>query len=101
VETALHHLVVKAEKALDKQETALGVLLDIEGAFNTIRDALVRHCSDHTIVWWIRVNLDGRVAVAALNGFPFCSQYPGLFSGGYVVPTSMVPVGRRFAGQAQ
>jgi hypothetical protein len=34
VETALHQLVVRVEKALDQQETALGVFLDIEGAFN-------------------------------------------------------------------
>ena len=34
VETALHRLVVRVEKALEQQETALGVFLDIEGAFN-------------------------------------------------------------------
>jgi hypothetical protein len=33
VEMALHQLVVQVEKALDQQETALGVFLDIEGAF--------------------------------------------------------------------
>ena len=48
VETALHQLVVQVGKALDQQETALGVLLDIEGAFNNtcydaMYDALVRH----------------------------------------------------------
>ena len=42
VETALHQLVVWGEKVLDQQETALGVFLDIEGAFN------------YTIAWWIR-----------------------------------------------
>jgi len=31
VEMALHQLVVQVEKALDWQETALGVFLDIEG----------------------------------------------------------------------
>jgi len=31
VGTALHQLVVRVEKALDQQEIALGVLLDIEG----------------------------------------------------------------------
>ena len=31
VETALHQLVVRVEKALDQQEIALGVFLDIEG----------------------------------------------------------------------
>jgi hypothetical protein len=32
VETALHQLVVRIERALDQQEVALGVFLDIEGA---------------------------------------------------------------------
>jgi hypothetical protein len=31
VGTALHQLVVRVEKALDQQEIALGVFLDIEG----------------------------------------------------------------------
>jgi hypothetical protein len=34
VETALHQLVAQVERLLDQQETALGVFLDIEGAFN-------------------------------------------------------------------
>jgi hypothetical protein len=34
VETALHQLIVWAEKTPDQQETALGVFLDIKGAFN-------------------------------------------------------------------
>jgi hypothetical protein len=56
VETALlYQLVMRVEKALDQQETALGVFLGIEGAFNntcynTMCDALVRHGSDYTIV---------------------------------------------------
>ena len=74
VETALHKLVVRVEKALDLQEAALGVFLDTEGAFNntcydTICDALVRHGSEYTIARWIRTTLAGRVAVATLNGF--------------------------------
>ena len=36
VEMALHQLVVMMDKALDQQKTALGVLLDIAGAFNNI-----------------------------------------------------------------
>ena len=74
VETAFHQLVVWVEKASDQQETALGVFLDTEGAFNntcydTMCDALVRHGSDYTIVWWIRTTLEGHVAVVTLNGF--------------------------------
>jgi hypothetical protein len=55
VETALHQFVVRVEKALDQQETALGVFLDIEGAINstcfgTTCNALIKHGSEHTIV---------------------------------------------------
>jgi hypothetical protein len=62
VETALHQLVVQVEKALDQQEVALGVLLDIEGAFsNTSYDsmcrALSRHGVEHTIVRWVKATL--------------------------------------------
>jgi len=62
VETALYQLIVWTEKALDQQETNLGVFLGIEGTFNntcyvTMCDALVRHGSDNTIVWWIRATL--------------------------------------------
>jgi len=67
-------LFVRVEKALDLQETALGVFLDTEGAFNntcydTICDVLVRHGSEYTIVRWIRATLADRVAVATLNEF--------------------------------
>jgi hypothetical protein len=73
VETALHQFVVRVEKALDQQETALHVL-HIKGAFNntcydTMCDAVVRHGSEYIIVRWIRATLEGRVAVATLNGF--------------------------------
>jgi len=55
VETALHQLVVRVEKAVDQQKRALGVFLDREGVFNntcydTMCDALVRHGSEYTIV---------------------------------------------------
>jgi len=70
----LHFIVVPVEKPPDQQETALGVFLDTEGAFNntcydTTCVALVRHGSEYTIVRWIRATLEGRVAVATLNGF--------------------------------
>jgi hypothetical protein len=72
VETALHQLVVRVEKALDQQEIALGAFLDMEGAFNntcydTMCDALVRHGIEYAIVRWIKATLEGRVAVATLN----------------------------------
>jgi len=73
VETALHQLVVWVEKALDQQEIALGVFLDVEGAFdNTSYDfmcsALTRHGVDQTIVRWIGATLEGRMATAAFGG---------------------------------
>ena len=73
VETSFHQLVVWIEKALDQQETALGVFLDREWAFNntcydTMCEAQARHGSDHTIVRWIMATLEGHVAVATLNG---------------------------------
>jgi hypothetical protein len=73
VETALHQLVVRVEKALDQQEMAFGVFLDIEGAFdNTAYDsmcaALSRHREEHTIVQWVRAALEGRRATASLVG---------------------------------
>jgi len=72
VETALHQLVVRVEKALDQQEVALGVFLDIERAFNkTFYDsmcmALARHGVDHTIVRWVKATLEGRRAMATLG----------------------------------
>ena len=74
VETALHQLVLRAEKKLDHQETALDAFLIIERAFNntcydTMCDALLRHGSDYTIVRWIRATMEGNVAFANLNGF--------------------------------
>ena len=73
VEKALHQLVVRIDKALDQQETALGVLLDIEGDFNntsydSVCAALERRGVDFTIVLWIRATLEGRLATAALGG---------------------------------
>ena len=62
----------RVEKALDQQEIALGVFLDIEGAFDNISYdsmflALSRHGTDPTIVRWIRATLEGRMATAALG----------------------------------
>jgi hypothetical protein len=53
-ETALHQLVVQVEKVLNQKETALGVFLDIDGAFNntsydSISAALARHGVSSTV----------------------------------------------------
>jgi hypothetical protein len=94
VETALHQLVVRVEKALDQQEIALGAFLDIEGAFNntcyyTMCDALVRHGCEH-IVRWIRATLEGRVVVVTLNEIYEGRDIQGLPSGRSVI-AAMVP----------
>ena len=74
VEMVLHQLMLWVEKALDQQEIALGIFLDIEGAFNntsydSMCAALARHGVDHTIVRWIRATLEGQLATVTLGGF--------------------------------
>jgi hypothetical protein len=64
VETSLHQLVVRVEKALDQQETALGVFLH-RGAYNnasfdSMCDGLAEHRVRHTKVRCIRATLKGR-----------------------------------------
>ena len=44
VETALHQLVVRVEKALDEQEIALGVFRDIVGCLTTLP---MTPCAEH------------------------------------------------------
>jgi len=73
VETALHQLVVRVEKAVDQQEIALGVFLDIEGAFNnttyeSMWAALAKHGVHYTIIRWIRATTKGRLATATRSG---------------------------------
>ena len=96
METALHQLVARVEKALDQQEFALGVSLNIDGAFdNTSSDpmcsTLTRHGVDQTFVQWIRAILEGWLATVAFGAvsrnvavFRSCHQ------GGFITPL-MVP----------
>ena len=65
VETVLHQVVVRVEKALDQQETALGVFLHREGTSNnssldSMCDGLVGHGVGHNTVRCIRPTLKGR-----------------------------------------
>jgi hypothetical protein len=77
VKTALHQLVVRVEEALDQQETASGVFLDIGGTFkNTCNDTMCDALIKHTIVRWIRATLEGRVPVKALGDRPLESRLP-------------------------
>jgi hypothetical protein len=76
VETARHWLVVRAEKALDQQETALGVSLDIDGgegvnntSYDSMYDVLVRHGVEYSIIQWIRAILVDLLVTVTLSGF--------------------------------
>jgi hypothetical protein len=65
--------MVWVEKALDQQETALGVYLDIEEVFNNTSydskcGALFKHGVDYTIVRWIGATLEGCLVAAPLGG---------------------------------
>jgi hypothetical protein len=92
VETALHQLVVRIEKALDQQEVALGAFLDIEGAFNntsydSMCTALARHGVNHTIIRWVKATLEGRRAIAMLGGsFRSVAVSKGCMQGGVLSP---------------
>jgi hypothetical protein len=76
VETACHRLVVQFEKTLDQQEASLCVFLDTAGggfsntSYNSMRDTLVRHGVDQSIMRWIKATLVGRLVTMTLNCFP-------------------------------
>jgi len=81
-ENGTYQLVVLVEKALDKQETVLGVLLGIEGAFNntcynTNCGARVRHGSDYTIVGGLGPPWKAAFLWRPSIDFPCELRYPG------------------------
>jgi hypothetical protein len=58
----LYQLMVGVQKEHDQQQTALGVFLYTEGAFNNIScdskcAALFKHGLDYSIIRWIRATL--------------------------------------------
>jgi hypothetical protein len=64
-ETALHHLVGRAEGQLGAKEYATGALLGTEGAFDSttniaIKQAMIRHEIPEALVDWIEYMLAGR-----------------------------------------
>jgi len=75
-DTALHTLVGKIERAINSQQYALGVILDIEGAFNNAStnsplNVLRSKKVSITIIQWIaRVNSGDVIEVYLLKGFP-------------------------------
>ena len=62
----------RVDKALDQQETALSVFLDIEGTFDTSYDsmcsALARHGVDHTILRYLS-HAGGSAGHGGFRGF--------------------------------
>jgi hypothetical protein len=72
-ETTLHNLVNKIESALDHKIFALGVFLNVEGAFdNTSFEAMGKAFADHevhfTISRWIAAMLSNRMDRAEIRG---------------------------------
>jgi hypothetical protein len=97
VETALHQLVVGIEKALDQQETALVVFLDIERVFNntsydSICAALAKHGVSCTIIQRIRATLEGRLGYSnCWRSLQECQSGQRLPTGRCLITASMVP----------
>jgi hypothetical protein len=92
VEKAFHQFMVRVEMALDLQETALGVFLDTEGAFNntsyeSMCAGLMKHGFDYTIVRWIRATLEGPMTVTNLGGSSkIFAVFRGFPQGGVLSP---------------
>lgn len=71
-ELSLHELTHRIEKSLGNQEVALGVFLDIEGAFDntsfdSIRRAVVNRGVDRSIADWIGSVIEGREIFSSLG----------------------------------
>jgi len=83
VETAIHQLVFRVDKALDQHQSALGVFLDTKGSFNftsfdSIKNALIICGVSSTIVQWITATIVGHLAIAAISDSPGRLQCPGV-----------------------
>ena len=69
----VHTLVMELEKAVYSKQVAIGVFLDIEGAFNNARtssmvNALQNRGAPPTIIRWVYVMLTKRTAMTNLRG---------------------------------
>jgi Reverse transcriptase (RNA-dependent DNA polymerase) len=72
-ETALHELVYQIESSISGKKSALGVFLDIEGAFDnttfeTIGSAAEEHSVQPTLNRWVDVILRTRIIYVVLRG---------------------------------
>jgi len=71
--TALHSLVTRTERTLEQQEYALGVFLDIKGAFvQSLQSILHSKGVNRTIIRWISFMLSCRSATASLGNVELC-----------------------------
>jgi len=85
MELALHRL--------DQQKPALGVFLDIAGAFShtsfhPMCVVLVRHRVGYTTVGWIKATLEGRLAMGTLGSLSRGLQCPGVVGREALCPRS-------------
>ena len=72
-QTALHEIVSRVEKSLNNKEIALGVFLDIEGAFDntsykSINEALLNKQISPTLNKWVSSMLKSRQILASVFG---------------------------------
>ncbi|MCP4831423.1 MAG: hypothetical protein GY886_04310 [Gammaproteobacteria bacterium] len=71
-ESALHSFVQGIERALDAKEFALGVFLDIEGAFSNVPYKAIIQALQHrgvspAVINWITAMLEGQIAEASMD----------------------------------
>jgi len=76
-ETALHSLVTRIERTLERQEYALGVFVDIEGAFDnasvqSLQSVLHSKGVNRIIIHWISFMLSCSSATASLGSVELC-----------------------------
>ncbi len=90
-EDALHKLVHRVEKSLEKNEITGALFLDIDAAFskasiNSIINNMVRKEIDPAIIKWAEYLLINRLAEATLNG-ETCTKVPtrGTPQGGIMI----------------
>jgi len=72
-------LVTRTERTLERQEYALGVFLDIEGAFDnasvqSLQSVLHSKGVSRTIIHWISFMLSCRSATASLGNVELCVE---------------------------
>jgi Reverse transcriptase (RNA-dependent DNA polymerase). len=92
VDTALHSLVSRIERAMDDKDLALAAFLDIEGAFDntpfeSINSAVRNRGLEDTLCRWIDTMLRNRTVTATLSGETSrCKVGRGCPQGGVLSP---------------